>query len=73
MCATEGIQLDPSISEDFLALMKKFSAATLSSCSDESFKALFWQQQLKAASVKKATGMRWHPLMIKWCIYLQYK
>ena len=73
MCATEGIQLDPSISGDFLSLMKKFSATAISSCSDDSFKALFWQQQLKAASVKKAAGMRWHPLMIKWCIYLQYK
>ena len=45
----------------------------MSSGSDDSFKALFWQQLLKAASLKKASGMRWHPLIMKWYIYLQYK
>ena len=53
--------------------MQKFSETGMSSYSDDSFKALFWQQQLKAASLNKASGMRWHPLVIKWCIYLQYK
>ena len=28
---------------------------------------------MKAASVKDARAMRWHPLMVKWCLYLQHK
>lgn len=39
----------------------------------ESFPHLFWEQQMKAASVKDARAMRWHPLMVKWCLYLQHK
>lgn len=39
----------------------------------ESFPRLFWEQQMKAASVKDARAMRWHPLMVKWCLYLQHK
>ena len=35
------------------------------------FQRIFWQQQVLAASKKDARGMRWHPLMIKWCIYLR--
>ena len=37
-----------------------------------SFQRIFWQQQVLAASKQDARGMRWHPLMIKWCIYLRY-
>ena len=36
-----------------------------------SFASLFWEEQLKAASVKDARQIRWHPLMIKWCLNLK--
>ena len=34
---------------------------------------LLWQQQKKQASYKNSRSMRWHPLMIRWClsIYIQ--
>ena len=35
------------------------------------FQKIFWQQQALASSKKDHRGMRWHPLMIKWCIYLR--
>ena len=38
-----------------------------------SFARLFWQQQLDALSKKSKKGMRWDPLMIKWCLYLRHK
>ena len=41
--------------------------------SGESFSSIFWEQQLKAASVKGAKGMRWHPAVIRWCLYLHHK
>ena len=41
--------------------------------SNETFSGIFWQQQLKAASVKGKSGMRWHPAMIRWCLYLHHK
>ena len=34
---------------------------------------MFWSQQLNASRVQKASAMKWHPLMIKWCLYLRYK
>ena len=34
---------------------------------------LFGEQQMKTASVKDACTMRWHPVMVKWCLYLQHK
>ena len=35
------------------------------------FQKLFWEQQAEAAK-KTSKGMRWHPLMIRWCILLRH-
>ena len=37
------------------------------------FARIFWQQQVKAAKIQDPRGMRWHPLMLKWCIYLRHQ
>ena len=37
-----------------------------------SFQRLFWDQQQKAASLSNSRSMRWHPLFIKWCLYLKH-
>jgi hypothetical protein len=37
---------------------------------EDSFQKLFWQQQIDALgrSGSKKHGIRWHPLMIRWCL-----
>ena len=35
------------------------------------FQHLLWEQQQKYKSLKDKCGMRWHPMIIKWCIYLK--
>ena len=34
---------------------------------------VFFQQQLESSSKNNACGMMWHPLMIRWCIYLLHQ
>ena len=41
--------------------------------SEENFSSIFWKQQLKAAKLKSARQMRWHPAMIHWCLYLHHR
>ena len=38
----------------------------------DSFQYLFWNQQFKASSLKDSRSMKWHPLFIKWCLYLRH-
>lgn len=38
-----------------------------------SFQQLFWQQQMKYNSLKNKSSMRWHPTIIRWCLYLKSK
>ena len=42
----------------------------ISKCDEDSFQILFWKQQRQALS--KGRGVRWHPLMIKFCLYLHH-
>ena len=39
---------------------------------EDPFMKLFWEEQQKAASVDPR-GMRWHPMMIRFAIYLHYQ
>ena len=40
---------------------------------ENSFQRLFWEEQLKFNSCKSSNGMRWHPMIIKWCLYMKTK
>ena len=39
--------------------------------SETSTGRLFWEQQLEAMKLKDARQVRWHPMMIKWCLSLK--
>ena len=45
----------------------------INALSATSFQKVFWSQQVEAAKKKKASSMRWHPLMIRWCLFLRHK
>ena len=64
----DSVMVDESTHNDLLAIM----SAQKDVGSGENFSSIFWQQQLKAAKLKKKNGMRWHPAMIRWCLYLHH-
>ena len=39
---------------------------------DGSFKHIFWDQQLQAANTKDRKQIRWHPIIINWCLHLKF-
>ena len=38
----------------------------------KSFLRLFWDQQLMAMKTKESRQVRWHPMIIKWCLKLKF-
>ena len=38
---------------------------------ENSFHRLFWKQQQEALKVKNNRQLRWHPMMVKWCLHLK--
>ncbi len=66
------VALDPALNSDFKAIMSEMSSKVHAECAEDSFKRVFWDQQLKAADVKDSRQVRWHPGIIKWCLHLKF-
>ena len=67
---------EESIDDDMHTIMMEENEGILKEFPKGSFAHLFWQQQLEAATRKEKKskqGMRWDPLMVKWCLYLRHK
>ena len=68
-----GHSVDKEMHSEILQIMDKHKSIIEDTHSPESFQRIFWNQQLKAATCSDSRGMRWHPLMIKWALYLQHQ
>lgn len=68
----DGVDLDETSHADVTAIMEQCSETVTSKYPPNSFQQVFWQQQLQAASLSNNRRRRWHPLMIKWALYLRH-
>ena len=67
----DGVKVDGTTHEGLLSILRGHQQTAAASA--DTFSSIFWQQQLKATSVKGRNGMRWHPAIIRWCLYLHHK
>ena len=58
---------------DLLSIMQEKAEEIQRILPNNSFKQLFWKQQFEAAIKSNSKQMRWHPLMIKWCLSIKLK
>lgn len=68
----DAISVDDMLHSDLLAIMKKQVPST----GDDDqckFRDIFWKQQLQAFSKSNPKSIRWHPIIVKWCLYLHHK
>ena len=70
-----SVPTDDLLHSDLLALMKQHMPAPAASDNDQpqDFKEIFWKQQLQAFSKSNPKSIKWHPLVVKWCLYLHHK
>ena len=66
------MDVDEEIHDDIQAIISKSESIVRQKYPEGSFQQVFWDQQL-AASSTPGKGRRWHPLMIKWCIFLHHQ
>lgn len=70
---SEGVHVSAELNSDLKSLLETYSSSVLTNHGKDSFETIFWQQQLSASSMKNKKSIRWHPLIIKWCLYLHYR
>lgn len=71
-CEKAGISVSDTTHSDLSTIVREHQHEVLSKYPRNSFAHLFWKQQAKAARLKSANSMKWHPLMIRWCLYLRH-
>ena len=63
--------MDDALHGDLLNIVQGSSEEIKKMYPEGSFQRLFWEEQLRAARVKDSRQMRWHPLLIRWCLNLK--
>ena len=69
---SSGVCVSNDVHSDLTILMDEMSD-NIKSQSSDSVQRLFWEQQLQSAKLKDHRQMRWHPMMIRWCLFLKSK
>lgn len=69
----QGSSLDEDVDQDMRDIMREHAQSITDSHPTGTFARVFWEQQLKASSQCDARQRRWHPAMIKWCLYLRHR
>ena len=67
----QGDNVENGFHGDLLGIMKEKTPEIVEAYPEGSFKRLFWEEQLRAASKKDMRQVRWHPLIIRWCLNLK--
>ena len=68
----DGVLLDDEMHKDMKAMMNASTNQVHSMYPEGSFQQVFWDQQQTACSLQDSRSMKWHPLVIKWSLYLRH-
>lgn len=69
----KGVISEPEIHNDIERIMEEKTGEIRENYPEDSFRRLFWEQQLNALKTKEKRQLRWHPAIIKWCLHLKFK
>ena len=69
----QAVAFDEATDADVCTIMVEEEAQLCQSYPEGLFQRLFWEEQNKAAAKRNVCGVRWHPLMIKFCLYLRHQ
>ena len=67
----QGQIIDGAFHDDLFGIMQENNEEVKKKYPEGSFQRLFWEEQINAARVKNSRQIRWHPLIIRWCLNLK--
>jgi len=69
----EGETLSENDNDCILKLASECSEVAQEQFPSDSFQRIFWNQQLQYNSLKNKANMKWHPTIIRWCLFIKSK
>lgn len=73
LIATRGEQLQNADNDEIMKLASDCKDSALQQFPSGSFQHIFFEQQMKFNSLKAKSSMRWHPSIIRWCLFIKSK
>ena len=70
---SKGISVDEEMNSGLVNLLNMYGKEATKDKSSDSFLKIFWMQQLKSLTLKSKSSIRWHPLIIRWALYLHHR
>lgn len=67
----KSVAVDEPLHQDLTQIMEDHTHEVVAQFPEDSFQRLFWNQQLQSVRVKDSRQIRWHPMIIKWCLHLK--
>lgn len=66
-----GVTVGEELHNELTTIMMECSEEIQQQHPENSLQRLFWEQQLQATQAKCCTQVRWHPLIVRWCLHLK--
>lgn len=71
LIASRSVTVDRDLHQDLSKIMEENEGRIVEDFPENSFQRLFWKQQQEVLKVKDRRQLRWHPMMVKWCLHLK--
>ena len=68
---TEGICVDNDLHSDLTEIIGDLINEVRKAFSPGSFAWLFWEQQIKALKCTDSRQIRWHTMIVRWCLSIK--
>lgn len=72
LSTSQGVVVSTDLEKDLKEIMRDNFTQVATAYKEKTFERIFWEQHAKASACGDARGIRWHPAMIKWCLYLRH-
>ena len=72
MKADEHTEVDEELVSDIRQMAQEHEDDAKADLPEGSVQRLFWEEQKRAPGLKDSRSMKWHPLFIRWCMYLRH-
>ena len=72
LVASKGVKVDKKLDDDLKHIMQNNLAEIAKKYPQNTFQRVFWEQHAQSSGCKNRRTIRWHPAMIRWCLYLRH-
>ena len=69
----DGVPLDDTLNQDFDSILSDSTNDVRNHFPPGTFQRIFWDQQVEALKLRNPRQVRWHPMIIKWCLSIKLR